>query len=102
MAGYVAVGRPSEIGEGDLRAFEIGDVRVAVARLDGRFLAFDDTCTHQACSLAYGYLEGTTVTCPCHGSQFDVRTGALRHPPAVRPVRSYRVRVVGDELQVEV
>jgi nitrite reductase/ring-hydroxylating ferredoxin subunit len=102
VADLVTVARVSDIGDGEMRAFDVRGVRIAVAKVDRRFLAFDDTCTHWACSLADGDLEGARVTCPCHGSQFDVSTGALLHPPAVRPVRTYRVRVVGDELQVEV
>jgi nitrite reductase/ring-hydroxylating ferredoxin subunit len=41
------------------------------------------------------------VTCPCHGSQFDVTTGAVRHGPAQEAVRAYRVRVDQDSLQIE-
>jgi len=102
VANVVTVARVSDIEDGEMRAFDVAGVRVVVAKVEGQFLAFDDTCTHWACSLADGDLEGAMVTCPCHGSQFDVRTGALLHPPAVRPVRTYRVRVVGNELQVEV
>jgi Rieske Fe-S protein len=46
-------------------------------------------------------LEGTTVTCICHGSQFDAATGAVVRGPAERPLLAHRVRVVGDDLQVE-
>lgn len=91
----------NEVQPGTLAAFEVGDRRVAVANVGGTFHAFDDICTHRQCSLAEGTLEGTTVTCPCHGSQFDVRTGAVVSPPAVQPVKSYRVRVEGDALTIE-
>src|SRR5262249_35609186 len=62
--------------------------------------AFDDTCTHRGCSLASGKLDGTTVTCPCHGSQFDVTSGAVVRGPATRPVRSRLVEVKGNDLLV--
>ena len=45
--------------------------RLAVANVDGALFAFDDACTHRHCSLAKGRLSGKTVTCECHGSQFD-------------------------------
>src|SRR5438876_11331091 len=102
MAEYVKVADAAEIAEGELAAFDVGGVRVAVANVGGTFHAFDDTCTHLQCSLAEGDLDGTTVTCPCHGSEFDVTTGAVLAPPAVHPVRSYRVRVADDALQVEI
>jgi nitrite reductase/ring-hydroxylating ferredoxin subunit len=50
------------------------------------------------CSLANGELKGTTVTCACHGSQFDVTSGAVLRGPARKPVRSYAVQVEGEEL----
>jgi len=63
--------------------------------------AFDDACTHQGCSLAGGELAGTTVTCACHGAQFDVTNGAFLRGPAERPVRPRAVQVQGEDLLVE-
>ena len=101
MAEFIEAGKGNEIGEGELKAFDVKGTPIAVANVRGSFHAFDDTCTHQQCSLAQGDLEGITVTCPCHGSQFDVTTGSVLNPPAVRPVSTYGVRVEGDELQIE-
>lgn len=102
MAEFVTAGKANEVSEGALRAFDVGGIPVAVANVAGTFHAFGDTCTHQQCSLADGDLEGTTVTCVCHGSQFDVTTGAVLNPPAEEPVPTYEVRLEGDELQIEV
>ena len=99
---FTTVATVHEVRIGALAAFDVGGTRIAVANVEGTFYAFDDTCTHRGCSLAEGDLEGTTVTCPCHGSQFNVATGAVITPPAVQPVSSYQVRVQGDTLQVEV
>ena len=71
---------------GELRLVVSGDRKVAVANVDGELHAFDDTCTHRGCSLAEGTLDGKVVTCPCHGSQFDVTTGAVVRGPATEPV----------------
>jgi nitrite reductase/ring-hydroxylating ferredoxin subunit len=94
--------RTSEIPVGTVVAVDIGGTPIAVANVDGACYAFDDTCTHEQCSLAEGDLVGTTVTCMCHGAEFDVRTGAVLAPPALRPVKVYRTRVDGDALQLEV
>jgi 3-phenylpropionate/trans-cinnamate dioxygenase ferredoxin component len=91
----------NDVQPGKLAAFQIAGNRVAVANVGGTFYAFDDICTHRQCSLAGGTLNGKTVTCPCHGSQFEVTTGGVLHPPAVQPVKVYRVRVEGDTLTVE-
>jgi nitrite reductase/ring-hydroxylating ferredoxin subunit len=76
-----------------MQAFEVGGSKVNVANVDGHLYAIDDTCTHMGCSLAHGELDGTTVTCPCHGSQFDVTSGAVLRGPALRPVQSHAVLI---------
>ena len=81
---------------------DVNGTRIAVANVQGVYYAFDDECTHEQCSLAEGDLAGTTVTCMCHGAEFDVRSGAVLAPPAVVPIRIYRTRVEGDALHIEV
>jgi len=94
------VGKTTDIGIGQVRAFRAESTKVSVANVGGTFYAFDDTCTHQGCSLASGDLEGTTVTCPCHGSQFDVRSGEVLEGPAEDPVATWAVEIEGDDLSV--
>jgi nitrite reductase/ring-hydroxylating ferredoxin subunit len=91
-----------ELGERQLAAFPVTGKRIAIAKVDDAFYAFGDICTHQGCSLADGQLDGTTVTCPCHGSEFDVTTGEVLRGPALEPVRSYPVRIEDGLLRVEV
>jgi 3-phenylpropionate/trans-cinnamate dioxygenase ferredoxin component len=88
-----------------LRAAGIGrpsGTRVLLANVGGTFYAIDNTCTHMGCSLSDGRLDGTVVQCACHGSRFEVSTGDVVGGPAQRPVRSYPVQVVGDEVKVDV
>lgn len=102
MAEFVTVAQGAIPEQRALAAFEVGGERVAVVNLEGTFYAFDDLCPHRQCSLAEGRLEGTVVTCPCHGSQFDVTTGERLRGPAVRGVRAFAVRVERGALQVEI
>ena len=102
MPEFVKLTDAVEVAEGELMAFDVGGVRIAVANVGGAFHAFGDTCTHLQCSLAQGDLDGTVVTCPCHGSRFDVTTGALLRGPAQVPVPSYAARVEDDVLRVEI
>ncbi|HEV8282507.1 MAG TPA: Rieske 2Fe-2S domain-containing protein [Candidatus Limnocylindrales bacterium] len=97
----VRVGKTTDVGAGQMRVFEVSRTKVAVAATGDGLYAFDDTCTHMGCSLAAGELNGTTVTCRCHGSQFDVATGAVLRGPATRPVRSRAVELQGQDLAVE-
>jgi 3-phenylpropionate/trans-cinnamate dioxygenase ferredoxin component len=92
---------PEDVPPGAIVATDVRGTRIAVANVAGTYYAFDDTCTHEQCSLAEGDLAGTTVTCMCHGAEFDVRTGAVLAPPAPAPVRAYRVRVEAGALQIE-
>jgi 3-phenylpropionate/trans-cinnamate dioxygenase ferredoxin subunit len=101
MVMLVRIGNARDVVEGQMRVFDVSGTNVNVAIADGRLYAFDDTCTHMGCSLASGELEGTTVTCACHGSQFDVTSGAVLRGPAQRPVRSRAVQVEGEDLLAE-
>ncbi|MEO8468191.1 MAG: non-heme iron oxygenase ferredoxin subunit [Chloroflexota bacterium] len=97
----IRVGDAADVAVGQMRVFTVEGTKVNVVNADGRLYAFDDTCTHAGCSLAKGELEGTTVTCACHGSQFDVTSGTVLRGPAQRPVRSRLVRVEGGALLTE-
>lgn len=97
----VQIGSAKDVAVGQMRVFDVAGTKVNVTNVDGHLYAFDDTCTHQACSLAMGKLTGTTVTCACHRSQFDVTSGAVLRGPAARPVRSRAVQVEGETLLVE-
>jgi nitrite reductase/ring-hydroxylating ferredoxin subunit len=92
----------AELGDRELAAFPVTGKRIAIAKVGDAFYAFGDTCTHQGCSLAHGELAGTTVTCPCHGSEFDVTTGEVVQGPAREPVLSYPVRIADGLVLVEV
>ena len=101
MSEFTKVAKSGDVNEGEVAAFEVGGQRVAVANVEGSLYAFGEICTHARCSLAEGELEGKTVTCPCHGSQFDVSTGAVLNPPATEPIPVFELRVEDDELQVK-
>jgi nitrite reductase/ring-hydroxylating ferredoxin subunit len=87
---------------GTLARADVGETRVAVANVEGALYGFSDVCPHRQCSLAEGSLQGTVVTCPCHGSQFDARTGERLRGPAVRGVPTYAVTVRDGALAIEI
>ncbi|HEV3234010.1 MAG TPA: catalase [Candidatus Dormibacteraeota bacterium] len=86
---------------GEMRAFEVDGASVAVANVRGDLHAFQDVCTHRGCPLSDGVLDGTSVTCACHGSIFDVLTGTVQRGPAKDPIAVYRVSREGDDLKLE-
>jgi len=80
-------------------ALLVGDT--AVFNVAGSLCATQAKCTHQGGPLNKGKLDGSTVTCPWHGAQFNVCTGAVLRGPAAEPVKSYRVIVEGEIGRVE-
>ena len=100
MAEFEVLARTDDLKDVDMQAFDVRGAKIAVANIAGTFYAFGDTCTHRGCSLAEGDLEETTVTCPCHGSEFDVRSGAVLRGPASEPVETYEVRAEGENLEI--
>jgi 3-phenylpropionate/trans-cinnamate dioxygenase ferredoxin component len=77
---------------------------IAVYRLIDGYYATEDNCSHAQASLAAGDidLEECSVECPYHGSLFDIRSGRVLSLPASRPIKTYPVKVVDDEVLVEV
>jgi 3-phenylpropionate/trans-cinnamate dioxygenase ferredoxin subunit len=100
---WVTVAKVEDLPEGEMVGATVGDVSVLVANVGGRYLSIGSECTHAACELFEGELdpEEGVVTCECHGSVFDLETGAAVAPPADEPEPVFRVRVEGDEVQVE-
>jgi 3-phenylpropionate/trans-cinnamate dioxygenase ferredoxin component len=77
-------------------------LRISVARVDDCLYAFDDlcTCAEQACPLSGGLLTGTTLMCQCHGSRFDITTGAVTDGPATDALTMYEVQEVEGSIQI--
>jgi len=74
----------------------VGGVAMAVVRTPEGVFAVNDRCSHADVSLSEGEVEGCTLECWLHGSAFDLRTGVPLTPPAIRPVETYPVRVIGE------
>ena len=102
MAEFGRVATTAEVPPGKSKMVEAGGKKIALFNVGGAYYAIDDTCSHRGGPLSQGTVEGKTVTCPWHRSKFDITTGAVIAPPAVIGVASYRVRVSGSDVEVEV
>jgi nitrite reductase (NADH) small subunit len=101
MGEFVKVAKAGDIAPGESKLVDAAGKKIAFFNVDGTLHAIDDTCTHRGGPLSKGILMGTRVTCPWHGAVFDVTSGAVRGAPAPRDVVSYKVRVEGDDIEVE-
>lgn len=93
---------PKDLKPGEMKAAEAGGMTILIANVAGDYFAINNVCTHRQCPLSAGKLEGSIVTCACHLSQFDVRTGEVVGGPATRSVEAYRVTATEEGLVVDV
>ena len=102
MGNFVKAGTIAEVPPGQAKLIEIEGKQIALFNLDGTFYAIDNACTHVGGSLAEGFVEEGQVEGPWHGARFDIKTGAVLSAPAAEGVASYKVRVVGSDIEVEI
>ena len=78
--------------------------RIAIARVNDRLYAFDDlcACTYESCPLSGGLLTRTTIMCQCHGSRFDITTGAVVNGPATEALNMYQVQEEEGVVQIRI
>jgi nitrite reductase (NADH) small subunit len=101
MPGYVKVAQASELEPNHGKLVEAQGKKIALFNVDGKFYAIDNTCTHRGGPLSEGELEGDEVTCPWHGAKFKVTSGEVLRPPAPQGVNSYKVRMNGPDIELE-
>ena len=95
------VAKTSEIPAGSGKVIEVGGKTIAVSNCDGTFYATDNTCLHRGGPLGEGALSGKTVTCPWHGWEYDVSTGACQMDASLK-VQTFDVKVEGDDILVSI
>lgn len=102
--GKIKVAKTTEIEKGKVKAFKVGVEEVAIYHTEkDEWFATSDLCTHESCNLSFdgGKLMGYETECDCHGSKFDIRDGKVILPPAVEPLRTFKVTIENDEIFVE-
>jgi nitrite reductase (NADH) small subunit len=102
MGEFIKVAKADEVAPGQAKCVELNDKEIALFNIDGVFHAIDNNCTHVGGPLSEGELDGARVTCPWHGSVFDVTTGAVLGPPAGAGVAKYNTRVEGGDVEIAI
>jgi 3-phenylpropionate/trans-cinnamate dioxygenase ferredoxin subunit len=103
MTEWVRVADVSQCsGEGCTHAVSANGEAVVLAQWEGEIFALEDCCSHEDFLLSEGTINDGRIECVLHGAMFDLRTGKAVRLPAVRPVRTYPVRIENGEIFVEV
>jgi nitrite reductase/ring-hydroxylating ferredoxin subunit len=95
---FVKVAETKDIQPSKMKAAEVDGEKVCVANVEGKYYAIGNVCTHLGGPLAEGKLEGYEVQCPWHGSKFDIRSGKVTRPPAMRSEPTYEIKVEDDSI----
>ena len=98
MSEFVRVAGTADVKPGGGTVAEINGKTLAVFNVDGTYHVIDNTCVHRGGPLGEGDVEGDVVTCPWHGWQYNIKTGACVNNPAAR-VATYEVKVEGDDIR---
>jgi len=102
MSDFVRVANVTDLPDGSVKCVEARGHRIALYNLDGEIFATQESCTHAEASLCEGEITGEEIMCPLHFATFNIKTGECTGPPADEDLVTYRVRVVGGDIEVEV
>ena len=94
------VAKTDEVLDDEPKAVQVGNDYIALYRLEDKFYATDDICTHEFASLAEGFVDGDCIECPLHAGKFHIPTGQAMTAPVTEDIRTYPVKVEGGEIFV--
>ncbi len=94
----LVIARFSDLSDDGVIRVVVGRHALALYNVDGEVYASDDLCNHGKASLSDGFLEDGIVECPLHGGTFDVRNGLPCSPPAIEPMKTYKVEIRGGDV----
>jgi nitrite reductase/ring-hydroxylating ferredoxin subunit len=97
---WVRAAMRGDLQGGEVLGVEVEGRSIALYAADDGIFATDNICTHAYACLSDGWLDGEVIECPLHAARFDIRTGKVLDPPATEDLKTYGVRVIGDEIQI--
>ena len=100
-SGWVRVAKKGDLAEGEVLGVEAAGKEIALYDADGQIFATDNICTHAFARLSDGWLDGAAIECPLHAARFDIRSGKVLGPPATEDLKTYPVRLLGEDIEVK-
>jgi glycine betaine catabolism B len=98
---FVKVAEAKDIHPSQMIAVEVNGEKVCLSNVNGKYFAIGNVCTHMGGPLSEGKLEEYIVQCPWHGSRFDIRSGEVVRPPAMRPEPTYEIKVENNNILIK-
>jgi len=98
---WITVASRPKLGDGDIVGVSVGEEQIALYNLGGEIFGTSNICTHAFALLSDGWLDGEVIECPLHAGRYEVKTGKGLGPPIPCDIKTYPVRVVGDDVQVQ-
>ena len=102
MSELVKVAQLNQLGRSQRKLVTAKGREIALFNLEGSFYAIDNRCPHSTGPLVEGRLFGTMITCPWHGSRFDISDGQCHSGPATTNIAIYPVHVEGEAIFIEI
>jgi 3-phenylpropionate/trans-cinnamate dioxygenase ferredoxin subunit len=99
---FTRVLQTSELPVGTKKAVDVDGKAILVCNSENKLHAISNICSHAEEKLECGRMGRTWISCPVHGARFELATGRAMNPPAIRPIKTFPVRVVDDWIEVEV
>jgi nitrite reductase/ring-hydroxylating ferredoxin subunit len=96
------VGGVNDFTEGAMRNITLENRTILIVKLEDGIHAMDGRCSHMNADLSRGRLEGHGVECPMHRAVFDLRNGEVIRNLAARKLRSYPLRIEGEQVQIDI
>lgn len=103
MSDFQKAAKLEDVHEGEITLARLGEEQIALFRLGEEIFATSNICTHHQCELDQNnIIQGEELECTCHGSKFNIKTGANLGPPAVEPLPVYKTEIRGEDVFVEI
>jgi len=104
----IEVGKTNQVPPGVMKLFQVEGKKILVVNVEGKIYAINGVCTHLGGDLSKGKLEGKIITCPRHGSRFDVTTGESVSGPKMAFLKLktknetiYEVKIEGESIKID-
>jgi nitrite reductase/ring-hydroxylating ferredoxin subunit len=98
---FVKVAETKDVQASQMVAVNVNGEKVCLSNVNGKYYAIGNVCTHMGGPLGEGKLEEYIVQCPWHGSRFDIRSGEVVRPPAMRPESTYEIKVENNNILIK-